>query len=73
MSNFITNKFRKFVVAKVRGNFLIFEALEVTFLNVSTFWPIFNLNDVIRRFCGVTTLTSAFFDSVLKNKHMHKI
>ena len=30
---------------------------RVTFGNLSIFWPIFNLNDVIRRFCDATNLT----------------
>ena len=30
------------------------------------------LEDVTKRFCDVITLTSAFYDSVSKNKPMHK-
>ena len=47
-------------------------AAKVTFRNLRIFWPIFNLNDVARRFCDRIALTSAFHDSALKNKPMLK-
>ena len=38
-------------------NFRILSFAEVTFLIPEHFPPIFNLNDVMKRFCDVNTLT----------------
>ena len=55
-----TSNYRKLEVAKVTGNFPIWGFSEITFRKLSISWPIFNLNDVIRHFCSVTTSTYAF-------------
>ena len=49
-SKFITNKSWKFEVAKVSGSFPIFEGYRSYFPKSEQFWPILNLNDVIRLF-----------------------
>ena len=46
--------------------FPILRFAEVTFPNLSIFWPMFNLNDFTRRFCDKSTLTEAFYDSESK-------
>ena len=48
--NFITKNLCKFEAAKVRRSSLILRFTEVIFRNLGIFWPIFNLNDVTRRF-----------------------
>ena len=64
--DFITNNSWKFKVSKVEENFPILRLAKVTFRNLGIFQAIIISNDVIRRFCSVINLTSAFYDSVLK-------
>ena len=52
-SKFITINSWKFEFAKVTGSFPIFEVFRTHFPKSGHFWPILNLNDVIRRFCDV--------------------
>ena len=50
-------------------SFPILRFFEVTFRNLNIFWVIlFNLNDVVRHYCDVTTLTEAFYDLRSKKK-----
>ena len=64
---FITNEFWKIDGSKVAESFpIIFEVFRKHFPKSNHFWIILNLNDVTRRFCDVTDMTLAFYDSVSK-------
>ena len=54
-SNFITITPKN--LKKVKGSFPTFEISRNHFQNLSIFWPILNLKDVIRRFCDVPNST----------------
>ena len=60
------NNSLNFEVANKRKSFLIFSFAKVTVLNLSTFWPVFILNDITRRFCDLITLIWAFSNLVAK-------
>ena len=47
-------------VAKVTGTSRFLKFSEIIFVNLSSFWPKLNINDVMRRFCDITNLTQAF-------------
>ena len=42
---------------KLTESFSMLRFAKVTFQKLSILWPKFNLNDIIRHFCDVTTLT----------------
>ena len=60
-SNLLTNNSWKFRVAKITGSFPILGFRKVTFPNLSSFWPILKLNDIIIRLYDVNDLTYRHF------------